>query len=333
MVYNNILETIGKTPLIRLNNVTAHIPATVYAKVEAFNPGLSAKDRIALHMVERAERLGYLKPGGTIVDATSGNTGFSLAMVAAIKGYKCVLTVTSKISEDKMNNLKAMGAEVILCPQDAKPNDPNSYYRKAEQLTKEIPGAFYVNQNFNPDNGEAHYLSTGPEVWEQTSGRITWLIGSASTGGTLCGTGRYLREQNPNLKMVAADAYGSVLKKYHETGIYDESEIYSYRIEGTGKNIIPANVDFELIDRFVKVTDKDSALRARELARQEGLLVGYSSGAALQCLEQIKGELKEEDVVVLLFADHGSKYVSKVFNDKWMQEQGFLEESPAMELA
>lgn len=333
MVYNNILETIGKTPLIRLNNVTAHIPATVYAKVEAFNPGLSAKDRIALHMVERAERLGYLKPGGTIVDATSGNTGFSLAMVAAIKGYKCVLTVTSKISEDKMNNLKAMGAEVILCPQDAKPNDPNSYYRKAEQLTKEIPGAFYVNQNFNPDNGEAHYLSTGPEIWEQTSGRITWLIGSASTGGTLCGTGRYLREQNPNLKMIAADAYGSVLKKYHETGIYDESEIYSYRIEGTGKNIIPANVDFELIDRFVKVTDKDSALRARELARQEGLLVGYSSGAALQCLEQIKGELKEEDVVVLLFADHGSKYVSKVFNDKWMQEQGFLEESPAMELA
>lgn len=333
MVYNNILETIGKTPLIRLNNVTAHIPATVYAKVEAFNPGLSAKDRIALHMIERAERLGYLKPGGTIVDATSGNTGFSLAMVAAIKGYKCVLTVTSKISEDKMNNLKAMGAEVVLCPQDAKPNDPNSYYRKAEQLTKEIPGAFYVNQNFNPDNGEAHYLSTGPEIWEQTNGRVTWLIGSASTGGTLCGTGRYLREQNPNLKMVAVDAYGSVLKKYHETGIYDESEIYSYRIEGTGKNIIPANVDFELIDRFVKVTDKDSALRARELARQEGLLVGYSSGAALQCLEQIKGELKEEDLVVLLFADHGSKYVSKIFNDNWMREQGFLEEATEMELA
>lgn len=333
MVYNNILETIGKTPLIRLNSVTAHIPATVYAKVEAFNPGLSAKDRIAMHMIERAERLGYLKPGGTIVDATSGNTGFSLAMVAAIKGYRCVLTVTSKISEDKLNNLKAMGAEVILCPQDAKPNDPNSYYRKAEQLTKEIPGAFYVNQNFNPDNGEAHYLSTGPEIWEQTNGRVTWLIGSASTGGTLCGTGRYLREQNPNLKIVAADAYGSVLKKYHETGVYDESEIYGYRIEGTGKNIIPANVDFELIDRFVKVTDKDSALRARELARQEGLLVGYSSGAALQCLEQIKGELKEEDLVVLLFADHGSKYVSKVFNDKWMREQGFLEEAPSMELA
>ena len=333
MVYNNILETIGKTPLIRLNNVTAHIPATVYAKVEAFNPGLSAQDRIPLHMIERAERLGYLKPGGTIVDATSGNTGFSLAMVAAIKGYKCVLTVTSKISEDKMNNLKAMGAEVVLCPQDAKPNDPNSYYRKAEQLTKEIPGAFYVNQNFNPDNGEAHYLSTGPEIWEQTNGRVTWLIGSASTGGTLCGTGRYLREQNPNLKMVAVDAYGSVLKKYHETGIYDESEIYSYRIEGTGKNIIPANVDFELIDRFVKVTDKDSALRARELARQEGLLVGYSSGAALQCLEQIKGELKEEDLVVLLFADHGSKYVSKIFNDNWMREQGFLEEATEMELA
>lgn len=329
MVYNNILEAIGKTPLIRLNNVAAHIPATVYAKVEAFNPGLSAKDRIALHMVERAERLGYLRPGGTVVDATSGNTGFSLAMVAAIKGYRCVLTVTSKVSEDKLNNLRAMGAEVILCPQDAKPNDPNSYYRRAEQLAKEIPGAFYVNQNFNPDNGEAHYLSTGPEIWEQTRGRITWLIGSVSTGGTLCGTGRYLREQNPKLKIVAVDAYGSVLKKYHETGVYDEGEIYSYRIEGTGKNIIPANIDFELIDRFVKVSDQDSALRARELARQEGLLVGYSSGAAMQCLEQIQGDLKEEDIVVLLFADHGSKYVSKVFNDKWMQEQGFLEEKQA----
>jgi len=326
MVFNNVLETVGKTPLIRLNSVVSHIPATVYAKVEAFNPGLSAKDRIALHMIERAERLGKLKPGGTIVDATSGNTGFSLAMVCAIKGYKCVLTVTSKISDDKLNNLRAMGAEVILCPQDAKPDDPRSYYRRAEQLAKDIPGAYYVNQNFNPDNGEAHYLSTGPEIWEQTEGRITHLIGSASTGGTLCGSGRYIREQNPDLKVIAVDAYGSVLKKYHETGIYDENEIYSYRIEGTGKNIIPANVDFELVDRFVKVTDKESALRAREIARQEGLLVGYSSGGALQCLEQIKDELTADDVVVLIFADHGSKYVSKIFNDDWMREQGFLEE-------
>jgi cystathionine beta-synthase len=324
MVYNNVLETIGKTPLVRLNRVVTGIPATVYAKLEAFNPGLSAKDRIALHMVERAERLGKLKPGGTVVDATSGNTGFSLAMVCAIRGYRCVLTVTSKISEDKLNNLRAMGAEVILCPQDVKPNDPRSYYRRAEQLAKDIPGAYYVNQNFNPENGEAHYLSTGPEIWEQTQGRVTWLIGSASTGGTLCGSGRYLHEQNPDLRIVAVDAYGSVLKKYHETGVYDENEIYPYRIEGTGKNIIPANVDFELIERFVKVTDRDSAFRARDIARQEGLLVGYSSGAALQCLEQIKNELTADDVVVLIFADHGCKYVTKIFSDAWMQSQGFL---------
>jgi cystathionine beta-synthase len=330
MVFNNILETIGKTPLIRLNSVAADIPAAVYAKVEAFNPGLSAKDRIALHMIERAERLGQLKPGGTVVDATSGNTGFSLAMVCAIKGYKCVLTVTSKISEDKMNNLRAMGAEVILCPQDAKPDDPNSYYRRAEQLAKDIPNAFYVNQNFNLDNGDAHYLSTGPEIWEQTQGRITHLIGSASTGGTLCGSGRYLREQNPDLKVIAVDAYGSVLKKYHETGIYDPNEIYAYRIEGTGKNIIPANVDFEMISQFEKVTDMDSALRAREIALKEGMLVGYSSGAALQCLRQIKSQLADDDVVVLIFADHGCKYVSKVFNDKWMRDQGFM---PQEELA
>jgi cystathionine beta-synthase len=326
MVYNNILETVGKTPLVRLNQVVSHVPAPVYAKLEAFNPGLSAKDRIALHMIERAERTGKLKPGGTVVDATSGNTGFSLAMVCAIKGYRCVLTVTSKISEDKLNNLRAMGADVVLCPQDAKPNDPRSYYRRAEQLARDIPGAYYVNQNFNPENGEAHYLSTGPEIWEQTQGRVTWLIGSASTGGTLCGSGRYLREQNPALKILAVDAYGSVLKKYHETGIYDENESYPYRIEGTGKNIIPANVDFELIDRFVKVTDRDSAFQARAIARREGLLVGYSSGAALQCLEQIKSELTPDDVVVLIFADHGCKYVSKIFNDEWMLTQGFLTE-------
>jgi len=243
-----------------------------------------------------------------------------------------VLTVTSKISEDKLNNLRAMGAEVIMCPQDARPDDPNSYYRRAEQLAKEIPGAYYVNQNFNPDNADAHYLTTGPEIWEQTQGRITHLIGSASTGGTLCGSGRYLREQNPDLKVIAVDAYGSVLKKYHETGVYDEHEIYSYRIEGTGKNIIPANVDFELIERFVKVTDQDSALRAREIARQEGMLVGYSSGAALQCLQQIKDDLTEDDLVVLIFADHGCKYVSKIFSDKWMVEQGFLQEEEVSEL-
>ncbi|MFN0015658.1 MAG: PLP-dependent cysteine synthase family protein [Saprospiraceae bacterium] len=324
MVYDNILETIGKTPMVRLNNVVADIPATVYAKMEAFNPGLSAKDRIALHIIERAEQVGKLGPGGTVVDATSGNTGFSLAMVCALKGYRCVLTVTSKISEDKLNNLRAMGAEVILCPKDAKPNDPRSYYRRAEHLAKEIPGAFYANQNFNLDNSDAHYFSTGPEIWDDTNGRITWLIGSASTGGTLCGSARYLREQNPELKIVAVDAYGSVLKKYHETGVYDENEIYSYRIEGTGKNIIPGNIDFDLIDRFVKVTDHDSAFQARSLARTEGIMAGYSSGAALQCLHQIKDELTANDVVVLLFADHGSKYVSKIFNDEWMRTEGLL---------
>lgn len=336
MVYNNILETAGKTPLIRLNKIVEHIPAAVYAKVEAFNPGLSAKDRIAIHMIERAERLGQLKPGGTVVDATSGNTGFSLAMVCAIKGYRCILTVTSKISDDKLNNLKAMGAEVVLCPQDAKPDAPESYYKKAESIAREIPGAFYVNQNYNLDNGEAHFLSTGPEIWEQTEGEITWLIGSASTGGTLCGSGRYIKELKPDLRIIAADTYGSVLKKYHETGIYDPAEIKPYRIEGAGKNILPANVDFALIERFVKVSDKDAALKARALARTEGIMAGYSSGAVLDALEQVKDQLKPNDVVVLIFADHGSKYVTKIFNDKWMIEQGFLEaptaaavESPA----
>jgi len=326
MVYNNILETIGKTPLIRLNDIVKHIPATVYVKFEAFNPGLSAKDRIALHMIERAERTGRLMPGGTVVDATSGNTGFSLAMVCALKGYRCVLTVTNKISEDKLNNLRAMGAEVILCPKDVSPNDPRSYYRRAEQLARDIPNAYYINQNFNPENSEAHYLSTGPEIWEQTQGKITWLLGSASTGGTLCGSGRYLRENNPDLKIIGVDAFGSVLKKYHETGVYDEKEIYSYNIEGTGKNIIPGNIDFELITEFIKVTDQDSALKARELARKEGILAGYSSAATLQCLDKIADRLTADDVVVLIFADHGCKYVSKIFNDAWMQAQGFFPE-------
>ncbi len=329
MVFSNILETIGKTPLVRLQKTVADIPAQVYAKLESFNPGLSAKDRIALHIIERAEELGRLQPGGTVVDATSGNTGFSIAMVCAWKGYRCVLTVTDKISKDKLNNLRAMGAEVILCPKEARHNDPNSYVRRAEQLAREIPGAFYLNQNFNPENPEAHYISTGPEIWEETGGKVTWLIGSASTGGTLCGTGRYLREQNPDLRIIAVDAYGSVLKKYHETGIYDENEIGPYHIEGTGKNFIPGNVDFALIDRFVRVTDKDSALRTRELARREAILVGYSSGAVLQGLHQIKGQLTPDDVVVLLFADHGSKYVSKVFDDDWMRKQGFLPEEEA----
>ncbi len=326
MVYNSILETIGKTPLVRLNKIVEHIPATVYAKLEGLNPGLSAKDRIALYMIEHAERTGKLKPGGTIVDATSGNTGFSLAMVCAIKGYRCVLTVTSKISEDKLSSLRAMGAEVVLCPKDAKPNDPESYYRKAQTLAEEIPGAYYINQNYNLDNSTAHYLSTGPEIWEQTEGKITHLIGSASTGGTLCGTGKFLKEQNPDLTIIATDAYGSVLKKYHETGVYDPNEIYSYQMEGVGKNIIPSNFDFGLINEFVKVTDQESAVKARSLATTDGILSGYSSGATLQCLDQIADRLTKDDVVVLIFASHGIKYVSKIFNDHWMRSQGFLAE-------
>jgi cystathionine beta-synthase len=332
MVYDNILETIGKTPLVRLNNAVGHIRAKVYAKMEAFNPGLSAKDRIALHMIEQAENRGLLMPGGTVVDATSGNTGFSVAMVCALKGYQCVLTVTSKISEDKLNNLRAMGATVVLCPKDAKPSSPESYYKRAESLAKEIPGGYYLNQNFNKANREAHYLSTGPEIWEQTSGKITHLIGASSTGGTLCGSGLYLKEMQPNLKVIAADAYGSALKKYHETGIYDEKEIYSYHMEGVGKNIIPSNFDFALIDKFIKVTDKDSAICARNLARRDGIMAGYSSGATLQCLNEIQDQLTEDDVVVLIFADHGSKYATKVFNDRWMLEQGYLEESMDSEL-
>ncbi len=332
MVCQNILETVGKTPIIEFQRVAAHLPGRVLAKMEGFNPGHSAKDRIALHIIENAERTGELRPGGTLVDATSGNTGFSLAMAAAVKGYKCVLTVTDKASEDKLNNLRALGAEVILCKASLPPNDPGSYYEMAKRMAREIPGAFYVNQNFNLSNAEAHYLSTGPEIWEQTEGHVTWLLASASTGGTISGTGRYLKEMNPAVRIVGVDAYGSVLKKYHETGIYDEKEIYPYRIEGTGKNIIPANMDFDLIDRFVKVTDRDAALKARDLARSEGILAGYSSGACLACLDLIAPELKPDDVVVLLLSDHGSKYVSKIFNDGWMADQGFLKnkaEKPA----
>lgn len=324
-----ILDTIGQTPLIRLHRVVEGVPGEVYVKVEGFNPGQSAKDRIALHMIEQAEKRGELKPGATLIEATSGNTGFSLAMVAAIKGYKCVLTAASKISKEKVDMLEALGAEVVICPKSAKPDDPDSYYKMAERLAQEIPNAYYVNQNFNLENAEAHYLTTGPEIWEQTGGSVTVLVASAGTGGTLSGTARYLKEQNPDIRVIAVDAYGSVLKKYHETGIYDENEIYSYRIEGTGKNIIPANVDFSLIDKFVKVTDKDAAFRTRELARKEGILAGYSSGAAIQCIHQIKDELSEDDVVVAILPDHGSKYLGKVFNDDWMREQGFLEEDEA----
>lgn len=325
MQYESVLETIGNTPLIKLSRMAdGIIPATVFGKVEAYNPGHSAKDRIALFMVEEAERRGDIKPGDTIVEATSGNTGYSLAMVCAIKGYHCILTVTSKTGQEKLALLRNLGAEVVVCPADAEPEDPRSYYARAEQLAAEIPNAYYLRQNWNLDNSEAHYRSTGPEIWEQTEGRITHYVCCAGTGGTLSGTARYLKEKNPNIKIIGVDAYGSVLKKYWETGIFDPNEIHSYKVEGLGKTIIPDNVAFDLVDDFVKVTDRNSAIRARALARKEGLLLGYSSGSAMEAVYQIRHQLKPEDVVVALFPDHGSRYLGKIYNEEWMKQQGFL---------
>lgn len=330
MVFNNILETIGNTPLIRLNKVAEEVPARVFAKVEAFNPGQSAKDRIALYMIEKAEKSGDLKSGDTIVEATSGNTGLSLAMVARLRGYECILTVSSKTSKAKINMLLALGAKVVTCPAGVEADDPRSYYSRALQIAKDTPNAYYMNQNFNLDNSGGHYHSTGPEIWRETKGMITHLVVCAGTGGTLSGTARYLKDQNPNVQIIAVDAEGSVLKKYHETGQFDENEIHPYQIEGLGKTIIPANVDFDVIDEFIKVNDKDSALTARKLAADDGIFVGYSSGAAMQAILQIKDRFKPTDIVVTIFADHGSRYVGKIFNDEWMRQQGFLdkEEEP-----
>lgn len=326
MLYENVLGTIGNTPLIKLNQIGKGFPATILGKVEAFNPGQSAKDRIALHMVEEAERKGKLKPGSTIIEATSGNTGYSLAMVCALKGYHCVLTVTSKASQEKLALLRALGAEVVICPADAEPEDPRSYYSRAEQLVREIPNSFYLGQNFNLDNSAAHYYTTGPEIWKATEGKITHYVCCAGTGGTLSGTARYLKEKNPNIRIIGVDAYGSVLKKYWQTGLFDKSEIHPYKVEGLGKTIIPDNVNFDLIDDFIKVTDRHSAIRTRQLARREGLLVGYSSGAAMQAVFQLKPSLKSGDVVVVLFPDHGTRYLGKVYNDEWMKQQGFMRE-------
>lgn len=324
MRYENVLGTIGNTPLIQLSRICKSVPATVYGKVEAYNPGQSAKDRTALFMVEQAEREGLIKPGDTIVEATSGNTGYSLAMICSMKGYRCVLTVTSKASQEKLSLLKAMGAEVVVCPADAAPEDPRSYYSRAKQLSEDIPGAYYLAQNYNLNNALAHYTSTGPEIWAQTEGKITHYVCCAGTGGTLSGTARFLKEQNPNIKIIAVDAYGSVLQKYWETGEFDPKEIYPYKVEGLGKTIIPDNVAFDLIDDFIKVTDRSSAHRARQLARVEGLLVGYSSGSALQAVFRIKDQLKPTDVVVALFPDHGTRYLGKIYNDDWMEQQGFM---------
>ena len=326
-VYDHVLQLIGNTPLIKLNKITQKFKGEFFAKVEAFNPGHSAKDRIALYIIEEAERKGILKPGSTIIETTSGNTGFSIAMVSVIKGYECILAVSSKASNDKIDMLRTMGAKVYVCPAHVSADDPRSYYQVAKTLHAETKGSVYINQYFNDLNIDAHFNSTGPEIWNQTEGKITHLIACSGTGGTISGTARYLKQQNPDLKVIGIDAYGSVLKKYHETKEFDSNEIYPYRIEGLGKNLIPSATDFEIIDRFVKVSDEDSAHTARELAKTEGLFVGYTSGAATQGLKQLaeEGEFDEHSNVVVIFPDHGSRYMGKVFSDNWMEEQGFFD--------
>ncbi len=324
MIFNNVLETIGNTPLIKLNKVCSELPCTVLGKVETFNPGHSIKDRMALKMVEDAEKDGRLQPGGTIIECTSGNTGMGIALAACVKGYKCIFTTTDKQSKEKADILKALGAEVIICPTDVASDDPRSYYSVAERLSKETPNSVWCNQYDNLSNREAHYLSTGPELWKQTEGKITHMIVGVGTGGTISGTGKYLKEQNPDVKIWGVDTYGSALKKYHETGEFDEKEIYPYITEGIGEDIIPANIDFDIIDHFEKVTDKDGAVMARRIAREEGLLLGYSAGSAVAGLIQMKEQLSSDDFVVVIFHDHGSRYVGKLYNDDWMKEKGFL---------
>jgi len=322
----NILETIGNTPLVQLNHIVKDLPCKVFAKVEYFNPGHSCKDRMALQMVEDAEADGRLKPGGTIIEGTSGNTGMGLALAAIVKGYQLICVITDKQSKEKMDILRAVGAKVVVCPTDVEPDDPRSYYSVSKRLAEETPNSWYVNQYDNPSNTKANYLQTGPEIWNQTDGKVTHFIVGVGTGGTISGIGKYLKEQNPDVKIWGVDTYGSVFKKYHETGIFDENEVYSYVTEGIGEDILPKNVDFSIIDHFTKVTDKDAAVYCRKLALEEGLFVGMSSGSAIKGLLQMKGELKPDDVVVVLFHDSGSRYIGKIFNDDWMRERGYLED-------
>ncbi len=330
-VFDNVLQLIGNTPLIKLNNMTSDFKGNYFAKVEAFNPGHSSKDRIALHIIEQAEKKGILSPGDTIIETTSGNTGFSIAMVSIIKGYKCILAVSSKSSADKIDMLKSMGANVYVCPAHVSADDNRSYYQVAKRLHEETKGSVYINQYFNELNIDAHYHTTGPEIWKQSEGKITHLVACSGTGGTISGTAKYLKEQSrrfgTNIKIIGVDAYGSVLKKYHETKEFDEKEIYPYRIEGLGKNLIPTATDFDSIDEFIKVTDEESAHTARDIAIKEGLFVGYTSGAAMQAIKQLNesDEFSEDDNIVVIFPDHGSRYMSKVFSDKWMGEQGFFD--------
>jgi len=324
--YNNILETICNTPLVKINRITKDIPALVLAKVETTNPGNSIKDRMALKMIEDAEKDGRLKPGGTIIEGTSGNTGMGLAIASVIKGYKCIFTSTDKQSKEKFDALRAFGAEVVVCPTNVEPEDPASYYSVSSRLVNEVPNSWKPNQYDNPSNSQAHYETTGPEIWEQTDGKITHLVVGVGTGGTISGTAKFLKEKNPNIKILGIDTYGSVFKKYKETGIFDKNEIYPYITEGIGEDFLPENVDFNLIDHFEKVTDKDAAIMTRRIPREEGIFVGNSAGSAMAGLVQLKHLFKEGDVVVVIFHDHGTRYLGKMFNDDWMRDRGFLED-------
>jgi cystathionine beta-synthase len=321
----NILETIGNTPLIKINKITEELPCLVLAKYETFNPGNSVKDRMALKMIEDAEADGRLKPGGTIIEGTSGNTGMGLALAAIVKGYKCIFVLADKQSKEKCDILKAVGAQVIVCPTAVVPEDPRSYYSVSKRLAEETPNSWYVNQYDNPSNAKAHYESTGPEIWKQTDGKITHFVVGVGTGGTISGVGKYLKEQNPNIKIWGIDTYGSVFKKYHETGIFDEKEIYPYVTEGIGEDILPKNVDFSIIDGFTKVTDKDGAVYTQRLAKEEGMFLGNSAGSAIKGVLQLKEHFTKDDVVVVLFHDHGSRYIGKMYNDDWMRKQGYID--------
>ncbi len=322
----NILGTIGNTPLVKLNKLVKGLPCLVLAKYETFNPGNSVKDRMAVKMIEDAEADGRLKPGGTIIEGTSGNTGMGLALAAIVKGYKMICVISDKQSKEKMDILRAVGSKVVVCPTNVEPEDPKSYYSTSKRLAEETPNSWYVNQYDNPSNAIAHYESTGPEIWKQTDGKVTHFLVGVGTGGTISGVGNYLKEQNPNIKIWGIDTYGSVFKKYHETGVFDENEIYPYITEGIGEDILPKNVDFSVIDGFTKVTDKDAAIYTQKLAKEEGMFLGNSAGAAIKGLLQLKDHFSKEDVVVVLFHDHGSRYVGKMFNDEWMRDRGFIED-------
>lgn len=324
-VCKNIIEAIGNTPLVRLNKIVKDLPCEVYAKVETFNPGNSIKDRMAIKMIEDAEKDGRLKPGGTIIEGTSGNTGMGLAIGAVIKGYKCIFTTTDKQSKEKVDALRAFGAEVVVCPTDVDPEDPRSYYSVSSRLVNEIPNSWKPNQYDNPSNTAANYEQTGPEIWDQTDGKVTHLVVGVGTGGTICGTGKFLKEKNPNIKVYGIDTYGSVFKKYKETGIFDKNEIYPYITEGIGEDFLPMNVNFDIIDHFEKVTDKDAAIMTRRITREEAIFVGNSAGSALAGLMQMKDKFKKGDVVVIIFHDHGTRYLGKMFNDDWMRDRGFLQ--------